>query len=155
MVSVQINQIIFGQIIKPSQASCGSQFTDAEQGAIFGVGQLHGTALDQAQEIVPQCRFWLFRHWIHSWTNDSVFCPRRVCQRQARPTAGVRQRQPYGRKEAQKAKGFNRRERRERKEFLFLCGSNCLRALPLLAAINFSCGYCCNLSGCHCVCEYC
>jgi hypothetical protein len=73
VVSVQINQIIFGQIIKPSQVSCGSQFTDAEQGAIFGVGQLHGTALDQAQEIVPQCRFWLFRHWIHGWTNDPCF----------------------------------------------------------------------------------
>jgi hypothetical protein len=73
VVSVQINQIIFGQIIKPSQASSGSQFTDAEQGAIFGVGQLHGTALDEAQEIVPQCRFWLFSHWIHSWTHDPCF----------------------------------------------------------------------------------
>jgi hypothetical protein len=29
--------------------------------------------LDQAQEIVPQCRFWLFSHWIHSWTNDPCF----------------------------------------------------------------------------------
>jgi len=73
VVSVQINQIIFGQIIKPAQASGGSRFADGEQRAIFGVGQLHGTVLDQGQEIVPQCRFWLFSHWIHGWTNDPCF----------------------------------------------------------------------------------
>jgi len=73
VVSVQINQIIFGQIIKPSQASGGSRFADGEQRAIFGVGQLHGTLLDQAQEIVPQCRFWLFSLWIHGWTHEPCF----------------------------------------------------------------------------------
>jgi len=73
VVSVQINQIIFGQIIKPAQASGGSRFADGEQRTIFGVGQLHGTLLDQAREIVPQCRFWSFSLWIHGWTNNPCF----------------------------------------------------------------------------------
>ena len=73
VVSVQINQIIFGQIIKPAQAPGGSRLADGVQRAILGVGQIHGTLLDQARELVPQCRFWLFSLWIHGRTHEPGF----------------------------------------------------------------------------------
>jgi hypothetical protein len=78
MVIVQITQIILGQIIKPAQAPGGTQFANGEQGTIFGVGQLHGTLLNQAREIVSQRRFWPLSLWIHGWTNYPVFTTTRL-----------------------------------------------------------------------------